>query len=458
PYMVSERVAWPALSEQLKNHGPLTTEQLAAGLQQLARALEVAHRAGLVHRGIKPQNVFISVENPGQVRITDFGISVLRIAAPPPPGWGATPGWHGPDAAEPSSKSTSAMDVYAVGLICFFALTGRSPFAALREGELDLQKLWMEMVQPIGSAAARARESGVELNPVLDGWFAKALAPHPKARFASVAELASAFEPVARSASLSTSASREVARSAETPAEVGKEARSQPSHPVAESVVDAASSPSRSSSGIAVASVQPLAFMPSLPPPPGVRLERDDKETKGSPGERVRSSLTLVVLVVASLVCLAGIALVATLLYAPPVPQSRLQPRESAEPESAMLPPASSPIPVETTAVAAASGSTPPAAADAGRRIIVDPNLAVVTFKCQPGECDSVYCDGKEIPDFRGPVALPLGNHTCKALKTGYKTRSQTFRLISQDNVTRTFVQTKQAAGTMGGGIVRTLE
>ena len=198
PFFVSERVSWSALADRVRVRGPLTPADMANALGVLARALDAAHRVGLVHRDLKPENVFVSPENANWVRISDFGVALLRSAAPPPPGWGGTVGWVAPDAADRNARSTPAMDVYALGLVTFFALSGGQLHRAARANPIDPGALWQELGVPLDSASTRARELGASLDPAFDHWFQRACAPNPQMRFATVAEMASAFEAIAR--------------------------------------------------------------------------------------------------------------------------------------------------------------------------------------------------------------------------------------------------------------------
>jgi hypothetical protein len=81
------------------------------------------------------------------------------------------------------------MDIYTLGLIAFYALTGRSPFMALNREQLDLNLLWAEMTAPMPLASVRARELGATLSPTFDPWFSKALALSAAQRFHNVAEM-----------------------------------------------------------------------------------------------------------------------------------------------------------------------------------------------------------------------------------------------------------------------------
>jgi hypothetical protein len=162
-FFVSERVNWESLDRMLRTHGPLALPQLATALEVIVKALEATHA------------------------------SVIRNAAPPPPGWGGTPGWVGPDGADPKAPSTPLLDVFSLGLVCFFALTRHSPYRSMLAVPVDTTRLWDEMNQRVLSWSARAHECGASLDPSMDAWFSKALAPNPAERFQSVREMLAAF-------------------------------------------------------------------------------------------------------------------------------------------------------------------------------------------------------------------------------------------------------------------------
>ena len=168
PFFVAERVSWSSLADRVRLRGPLTPADVSSALGVLARALDAAHGVGLVHRDLKPENVFVSPENAHWVRITDFGVALLRSASPPPPGWGGTLGWVAPDAADPNARSTPAMDVFALGLVTFFALSGGPLHRAARANPIDPGALWQELTAPLDSASVRARELGASLDPAFD--------------------------------------------------------------------------------------------------------------------------------------------------------------------------------------------------------------------------------------------------------------------------------------------------
>jgi len=185
PYVASERITFPTLARYVAERGPLTLRAVARALETLASGLDVAHTAGIVHGGLKPQNVFVSYDNAAWARITDFAVAQLRAANT---GSGAaTLGWTAPEAA--AGVVTAAGDRYALALLVFFAATGVPWYSALRSRD----DIATHRGQTKRLASERARYQGGELDPVFDGWFERALAVEPAARFTTATEMARAF-------------------------------------------------------------------------------------------------------------------------------------------------------------------------------------------------------------------------------------------------------------------------
>ena len=183
PYVASERVTFPTLARYVAERGPVPLRVLAQALMTIASALDAAHGAGIVHGGLKPQNVFISYDNPRWARVSDFSLGRLRAAV----GRGPTAllGWSAPEAA--AGFASPAGDRYALGLLCFFAATGVPWYNALRpvDGPPSDRRTRV--------ASARAKAQGGELDALFDPWFARALAADPSARFSTTSEMANAF-------------------------------------------------------------------------------------------------------------------------------------------------------------------------------------------------------------------------------------------------------------------------
>lgn len=184
PFVASERITFPTLSRYVNERGPLPLRVLAPALTTLAGALDAAHAAGIVHGGLKPQNVFVSFDEPRWARITDFALGSLRAAAGRGPA--SLLGWSAPETA--AGPSTPASDRYALALVCFFAATGipwHNALHAVAEAERSRSRT--------RAASERAKSQGGDLDPLFDPWFERALAHDPNARFASAADMARAF-------------------------------------------------------------------------------------------------------------------------------------------------------------------------------------------------------------------------------------------------------------------------
>ncbi|MEU0396900.1 bifunctional serine/threonine-protein kinase/ABC transporter substrate-binding protein [Streptomyces sp. NPDC006208] len=135
PWLATAYVPGPSLAEAVAAHGPLTEHGLRVLGGRLARALAEVHRAGLVHRDLKPGNVLIALDGP---RLIDFGIS----RAPEDTALTATglvvgtPGYLSPEQADGRGGQAIGppSDVFSLGCVLAFAATGRPPFGT---GALD---------------------------------------------------------------------------------------------------------------------------------------------------------------------------------------------------------------------------------------------------------------------------------------------------------------------------------
>ncbi len=125
-YLVLEFVDGPSLARVLDN-GPLDPARTMGIVAQAARGLAAAHRAGLVHRDIKPGNLLVGTD--GVVKVTDFGIAQAAGAAPVTR-TGAligTPGYLAPERGA-GLPATPATDLYSLGIVAHQCLTGQMPF------------------------------------------------------------------------------------------------------------------------------------------------------------------------------------------------------------------------------------------------------------------------------------------------------------------------------------------
>lgn len=124
-YFAMERVHGVTLAGLVEKHGPLPARQVGYIIAHAARALAAGHAMGIVHRDVKPSNIMI--DRAGFVKVTDFGladvdgIERIKEASGRPIG---TPGWLSPEAARGESAGPAG-DIYALGLVIHYALTGK---------------------------------------------------------------------------------------------------------------------------------------------------------------------------------------------------------------------------------------------------------------------------------------------------------------------------------------------
>jgi eukaryotic-like serine/threonine-protein kinase len=131
PYLVMELVNGEPLSAILDREGRLSPEATLDIVSQAARALDVAHQAGIVHRDIKPGNLLITAD--GVTKITDFGIAKARSAQEMQlTATGIVMGtalYVSPEQAT-GSVVTGASDIYSLGVVAYECLAGQPPFMA----------------------------------------------------------------------------------------------------------------------------------------------------------------------------------------------------------------------------------------------------------------------------------------------------------------------------------------
>ncbi len=126
-YIVMEYVEGTDLKTLITGEAPLAIERAVGLAEQIARGLHAAHRAGMVHRDVKPQNVIVTPD--GQARITDFGVakSHLSTAMTETGVSFGTVDYLSPEQAQ-GRQATPRSDVYALGVVLYEMLTGKLPF------------------------------------------------------------------------------------------------------------------------------------------------------------------------------------------------------------------------------------------------------------------------------------------------------------------------------------------
>lgn len=137
-YMVMEFIEGQDLKKIIRDHGALPLDRVLNISISICAGLGFAHRAGIVHADVKPQNILITKDD--IVKITDFGIAQALSDTQPQQRqsvvWGS-PHYFSPEQAQ-GEKPTAAADVYSIGIVMFEMLTGRLPFTGTNQQELAM--------------------------------------------------------------------------------------------------------------------------------------------------------------------------------------------------------------------------------------------------------------------------------------------------------------------------------
>ncbi|CAN5612557.1 hypothetical protein BH09MYX1_BH09MYX1_61870 [soil metagenome] len=185
PWLTMELLRGESLMVFIRTHGRLDALHALPILGQIGEAIGAAHRAGVIHRDLKPDNVFV-VRDPSavlEVKVLDFGIAKLASdAGTRTTGAMGSPLWMAPEEAQKAPISAAA-DVWGFGLLAFFVLTGRQLWRASDEGANVAQALKEVLLEPIPDPVTRAAEWGVTLPRGFGEWFAGCLTRDPSLRF-----------------------------------------------------------------------------------------------------------------------------------------------------------------------------------------------------------------------------------------------------------------------------------
>jgi serine/threonine protein kinase len=193
PYIAMELLHGETLQGRVHRGGPVPLAEAIDIISQCCKALGRAHSAGIIHRDIKPDNIFLAQSNDDDsalVKILDFGVAKMGGAGNEQGSQGATrtgavlgtPLYMSPEQARGLKSIDQRTDLYSLGLVAYTMFTGNLAFASESFGDLLLQIC----TAPLPSLAAGAPW----LPPGVDGWFQKACAREPQDRFGSAQEFA----------------------------------------------------------------------------------------------------------------------------------------------------------------------------------------------------------------------------------------------------------------------------
>jgi eukaryotic-like serine/threonine-protein kinase len=182
-------VAGETLTERVRRRGPLAPSEAGRVLREVAWALAYAHSQGLVHRDVKPDNIMLE-ETTGRALVADFGIAGLVRGASGLDGGEVigTPEFMSPEQAL-GEHVDARSDLYALGVVGYFALSARLPFEAEKATDV-LAKQVTEPAPPLASVAGVPRR----IAQAIDRCLAKDPADRPQTGEALADQLGMALE------------------------------------------------------------------------------------------------------------------------------------------------------------------------------------------------------------------------------------------------------------------------
>jgi serine/threonine-protein kinase len=206
--------------ERLKRTGELPVQDVARIMRDVAEALSYAHSRGVVHRDIKPENIILSGNH---ALVLDFGVSKALVSAvsdrpeydsgiTSPAVAIGTPAYMPPEQAVADPHLDHRADIYALGIVGYELLTGRSPFAGMAPPQT--------LAAQLHNKPAPLTDSGREIAPGLAAIIMRCLAKNPADRWQSADELHAALEPYSVTSGSTTPAATEAAALRWTPRRV----------------------------------------------------------------------------------------------------------------------------------------------------------------------------------------------------------------------------------------------
>lgn len=184
-FYVMEYLSGRTLRELVEDSGPLPPAQAIAYLRQVSAAVGAAHRRGLIHRDIKPSNLIVIPEagSPGTVKLVDFGLVHLDASEDNRPLTQegrllGTPAFMSPEQIAGTQGLDARSDIYSIGVVACFLLTGENPFDRPEVRQIFAAHL-------VETPALKLTSAGADLEAVVRCCLAK----NPADRFADAESL-----------------------------------------------------------------------------------------------------------------------------------------------------------------------------------------------------------------------------------------------------------------------------
>ena len=352
PFLVMELLEGEDLAARLRRQGRLSLAATLAVLEPIGKALRRARELGLVHRDLKPGNVFLARSGDEEiVKVVDFGIAKaaaslgLDAHATRTGALLGSPRYMSPEQVRRSNHIDHRSDLWALGVIAFECTTGQVPFPSDEIGEV--------LVDVCTAPIPRASSIAPDLGPDVDLFFDHALMRDPDKRFQSAQELVDAFAALVH-----------------TGAQAPRAAQSFASVPAAPPPAIAPAAASHSVS----ASTTPTTSSGMHAPPPAIGTLSPSASTQGHAASPSRGGTALL----AVLSALGGAAVLGAILFVfasrePSAPSPSTLPTVSAE--------AAAPPSAAATAPAAASPTSSAAAAQPTLSAEAPPSTAAPSAK-----------------------------------------------------------------------------
>lgn len=193
PWMAMELLDGEDLADLVTRRGRIPFHEVREILEQLGDALIAAHEAGVIHRDLKPRNIFVARSQlrgmPFVVKVLDFGISKLIDRSATSVGITrqlGSPLFMAPEQARSGARLRRSTDIWPLGLLAYFLTTGRYYWKAVTEQGVNINALMLEIaVDPIEAPSVRAASQGLTgvVPEGFDAWFLRCMSREPEGRW-----------------------------------------------------------------------------------------------------------------------------------------------------------------------------------------------------------------------------------------------------------------------------------
>ena len=184
-FIAMEHLEGIDLATLVEDNGPVQADRAVRFVRQASAALSEAHEAGIVHRDVKPENLFVCRvgNNPDFVKVLDFGIAKIEGADEGVPTMAGrvhgTPAFMSPEVCS-GERADARSDVYSLGAVLYYLLTGKPPFVGASSAAVMMAHVRTAPTPP---------STVVAVPPEVESLVMRCLAKDPASRFANASEL-----------------------------------------------------------------------------------------------------------------------------------------------------------------------------------------------------------------------------------------------------------------------------